>query len=71
MPEDNKALSEAIMGYWTRFAATGDPNGNGAVPWPAYAAASDELLVLDMTIATASGTREEKCDFWDAFEATP
>ena len=23
------ALSEAMMGYWTRFAATGDPNGAG------------------------------------------
>ncbi|MCA9771372.1 MAG: carboxylesterase family protein, partial [Myxococcales bacterium] len=34
----NEALIEAMQGYWTRFAHTGDPNGGGAVAWPAYAA---------------------------------
>lgn len=29
-------LSDTIMGYWTRFAATGDPNGGGAPDWPLY-----------------------------------
>ena len=30
------ALGEAMVGYWTRFAAAGDPNGDGAPDWPAY-----------------------------------
>ena len=32
---DEVTLSDQIMGYWTRFAATGDPNGAGALVWPA------------------------------------
>ena len=43
-------LSETIMGYWTRFAATGDPNGEGAPEWPRYDQASDEHLELGDTI---------------------
>ena len=50
-PEDY-AMSEQMMTYWTNFARTGDPNGNGAqadLPkWPAYAPASGwELMVLN------------------------
>ena len=41
-PEDRK-LSEEIMGYWTNFAKTGDPNGPGLPNWPKYG--SDDALI--------------------------
>ena len=41
-----RALSATMIGYWTRFAATGDPNGGGAPVWPAYTAAADAHMVL-------------------------
>jgi para-nitrobenzyl esterase len=34
-PEDTK-LSDTMSTYWTNFAKTGDPNGAGTPPWPAY-----------------------------------
>jgi para-nitrobenzyl esterase len=34
-PEDTK-LSDTMSTYWTNFAKTGNPNGEGAPPWPAY-----------------------------------
>lgn len=32
------AMSDAMMTYWTNFAASGDPNGEGMSNWPKYTA---------------------------------
>jgi para-nitrobenzyl esterase len=56
-------LSATIRGYWTRFAATGDPNGGGAPVWPKYDEASDSHLRLGETIGSASGLYKDACDF--------
>ncbi len=53
------------MGYWTRFAATGDPNGGGAAQWPAYEAAADQHLELGDTIKTGAGLYKQACDLAD------
>lgn len=58
-------LSAAIMGYWTRFAATGDPNGGGAPKWPRYEAASDQHLELGDSIQVGAGLYREACDLAD------
>jgi len=52
-----------MIGYWTRFAATGDPNGGGAVMWPHYDDA-DQHLALDRTIVARTGTKAAACPFW-------
>jgi para-nitrobenzyl esterase len=57
------ALSNEMMDYWARFAATGDPNGSGAAPWLAYDP-SENILQLDNSIVTlAGGYRNPQCDF--------
>jgi carboxylesterase type B len=61
-------LSSAMMGYWTRFAATGDPNGNDATPWPFYDGMADAYLQLDADILAQEGLHSAKCDFWDALQ---
>ena len=60
-------LSGAMMGYWTRFAATGDPNGGGAVQWPAYDPSTDLHLQLGDTVTVgAPGLYKQACDFADS-----
>jgi para-nitrobenzyl esterase len=49
------ALSESMMGYWSQFAATGDPNGSGAPQWTPYEESSGDILQLDDTIASMPG----------------
>ena len=63
---DELPLVAAMQGYWTRFARTGDPNGDDAVAWPEYSASDDESLVLDLTIATQAEYKQAQCAFWDS-----
>jgi para-nitrobenzyl esterase len=61
------ALSDAMGGYWTRLAGTGDVNGGGAQAWTAFPSSGVETaLQLDNTIAPTSDIRESDCDFWDS-----
>jgi para-nitrobenzyl esterase len=65
-------LSRQMMGYWSRFAATGDPNGSGATVWPRYDATTDPMLQIDDTSTEISGSnsyRKLQCDFYDAHAA--
>jgi para-nitrobenzyl esterase len=59
------ALSDAMLGYWSRFAKAGDPNG-GAIIWPKYDAVGDSNLELATPSAPMTGLKMQKCDFWDA-----
>ncbi|KYG02350.1 hypothetical protein BE18_02715, partial [Sorangium cellulosum] len=67
LTEDELELSQAIMGYWSRHAETGDPNGEDAAEWPRYDAETDENIVLDMTLSQEAGLKKDLCDMWDSF----
>ncbi len=60
-PED-RLLSEQMMSYWTNFARTGDPNGEGVPTWPRYAA-HDELIHLDKTITSGPDLLRPRYEF--------
>ncbi|MGI5214307.1 carboxylesterase/lipase family protein [Plantactinospora sp. CA-290183] len=58
-------LSERMIGYWTRFAATGDPNGRGLPHWSRHAAQSlgpDAVGPVDLDA-------EHHCDLWASADA--
>jgi para-nitrobenzyl esterase len=65
-----EGLAASMMGYWSRFAASGDPNGSGATAWPRYDEPSDPYLKLDETIAKDERLHADKCDFWDGLGPT-
>jgi para-nitrobenzyl esterase len=60
----DKALSEAMMGAWVRFAASGDPNGAG-LSWPAYDPAKDNYIVFGETVGQGAGWRTRQMDFFE------
>jgi para-nitrobenzyl esterase len=43
----DESLSELIMSYWTNFAKTGDPNGQGLPAWPALTKADQRVMYFD------------------------
>jgi para-nitrobenzyl esterase len=60
----DEALWLQTLGYFTRFAATGEPSAEGGPEWPLYDADADPYLALDTE--TDVGSRPApKCDFWD------
>jgi para-nitrobenzyl esterase len=61
----DRELSKRMMGYWVNFAKTGDPNGPGLAPWPAYDPASDQSLNFGDTVQTERGLYKQECDFID------
>jgi para-nitrobenzyl esterase len=71
MSAADAAFSRQVMGYWTRFAATGNPDDSGAVSWPPYATASDAHLSIGSPIAAGSGLHASTCDAIATWRATP
>ena len=59
--EDRK-LSEQIAAYWTNFARTGDPNGEGLPHWPRYDK-DKELIHLDSIITVSPDTSRPQFEF--------
>lgn len=43
-------ISEAMGTYWTNFAKTGDPNGEGVPEWPAYSADNPVVMHFSQTL---------------------
>jgi para-nitrobenzyl esterase len=63
--EVDEALADAMADSWVRFAATGDPNGDGAVTWPNYDFGSRAHIVFGDEIETAVGVRDEQCELFE------
>lgn len=47
--ETDMKISEAMADYWTNFAKTGDPNGNGLPVWPAFSDANPIVMHFSQT----------------------
>jgi para-nitrobenzyl esterase len=72
---DDLLLVGAIGGYWTRFAALGNPNveDESVLTWARFrhptgrGHGSDKYLILDWPLREAKRLRERQCDFWEPF----
>jgi len=60
--ETDAGLTTAMVAYWSNFARTGDPNGAGLVPWPAYATLQPRVQELGSRIAPIAPPDRTLCD---------
>lgn len=58
----DRRLSDAMMGYWTQFAKTGNPNRYDLPEWPAYDGRSGQYLELSAEIKERTGLRKNELD---------
>jgi len=65
-PEDEK-LAQIMNAYWTNFAKTGDPNGEGLPVWPLYDTQKEEILdiALDGIPSGKADPRKARLDVID------
>lgn len=45
---EEKMLAQIMNAYWTNFAKTGNPNGDGLPVWPQYNPQSEEMLDVEL-----------------------
>ena len=61
-PEDGK-VSDLISTYWTNFAKTGDPNGEGLPHWPTYGPEKYEVMHINADSHTAPDEHRARYEF--------
>jgi para-nitrobenzyl esterase len=69
LPPAQQRLSDQMIGAWTRFAHTGDPNGEGITAWPRFRGARGQVQSLAPGhggIRPVDLGREHRCGFWQS-----
>jgi para-nitrobenzyl esterase len=69
LDSEQEKLSDRMVGYWTEFASSGNPNGHGQPFWPRFHRDRQVMLSLvepSPTSETNFATAHQ-CDFWDTF----
>ena len=67
--DEDRALSSAMMDYWTNFARTGDPNREDLIRWPAYDAKAEKYMEFGDAPVIGSNLEKNVCDFLEHLRA--
>lgn len=59
-----RRLAARIVGYWTRFVRTGDPNGAGSTTWPRLDTADRALNLAPESVQPINIKNAHHCGLW-------
>ncbi|MFC5827191.1 carboxylesterase/lipase family protein [Nonomuraea insulae] len=62
-------LSTTMISYWTRFAATGNPNGNGQPRWMPFQDGGRAQSLATTTVGQTDLSAEHQCAFWKTIDS--
>jgi len=62
--EIDRSLARMMSGAWYRFAARGDPNGDGLPEWPRYDRKAEANLEFGEQVQVNRGLHGSQCDMW-------
>jgi para-nitrobenzyl esterase len=68
-PED-RALSNAMIEYWSSFAKSGTPRASGQPAWPAFDKAGGPVMLLGDTVRVAPEPHRDRYEAFDAYVKT-
>ena len=66
-PQPDQDLSALMNDYWTRFAATGNPNGEGLPRWPDYELEQQTHQILGVDVGQGTGFHRPELDELDRY----
>ncbi|XP_060066617.1 cocaine esterase-like [Ylistrum balloti] len=61
--DEGKAFTDVLVTYWTNFAKSGNPNGDGLVPWKAFSLSSRDYLELKYQPSPGENLFEKRMKF--------
>ena len=70
LTQSEEVLSDQLVGAWTNFAATGNPNRHDNSPWPRFTTAAGAPAILSEktgglgTFTLQQWSTNHHCDFW-------
>lgn len=65
-PQD-LSVSDTMQSYWTNFARSANPNGNGLPQWPQYEGAGSQTMRIGNVIQSGQEEGTERFQFLDRF----
>ena len=67
--KSDEGVARLMTSYWTNFAKTGDPNGDGLPRWPSYRLDSDAVLRIEAAPTVARAMERERMHALDRLDA--